>query len=91
MRLHFKFFQKTFVKMEKKEEIADDRIQTIAKKIRQLRIEANYNSAESFAYDNEINRVQYWRVENGTNLTLKTLLKILDIHKISLGDFFNDI
>lgn len=77
--------------MEKKEEIADERIQTIAKKIRQLRIEANYTSAESFAYDNEINRVQYWRVENGTNLTIKTLLKILDIHKISLGDFFKDI
>jgi transcriptional regulator with XRE-family HTH domain len=77
--------------MEKKEEIADQRIQTIAKKIRQLRIEANYTSAESFAYDKDINRVQYWRVENGTNLTLKTLLKILDIHKISLGDFFKDI
>jgi len=77
--------------MEKKAEIADERIQTIAKKIRQLRIEANYTSAESFAYDKDINRVQYWRVENGTNLTLKTLLKILDIHKISLGDFFKDI
>jgi transcriptional regulator with XRE-family HTH domain len=77
--------------MEKKEEIADERIQTIAKKIRQLRIDANYTSAESFAYDHDINRVQYWRVENGTNLTLKTLLKILDIHKISLGDFFKDI
>lgn len=77
--------------MEKKEEIADERIQTIAKKIRQLRIEANYTSAESFAYDKDINRVQYWRVENGTNLTLKTLLKILDIHKISLSDFFKEI
>lgn len=77
--------------MEKKEEITDERIQKIAKKIRHLRIEANYTSAESFANDNDINRVQYWRVENGTNLTLKTLLKILDIHKISLGDFFKDI
>lgn len=85
------FFQKTFVSMENKVEIADERIQTIARKIRQLRIEANYTSAESFAYDHNINRVQYWRVENGTNLTLKTLLKILDIHKISLGDFFKDI
>ena len=77
--------------MEKKDEIADERIQTIAKKIRQLRIEANYTSAESFAYEHEINRVQYWRVENGTNLTLKTLLKILDIHKISLSDFFKEL
>ena len=77
--------------MSNKEEIADERVQKIAQKIRSLRIEANYTSAESFAYEHEINRVQYWRVENGTNLTLKTLLKILDIHKISLGDFFRDI
>lgn len=77
--------------MSDKEEIADERVQQIAKKIRNLRIEANYTSAESFAYDNNINRVQYWRVENGTNLTLKTLLKILDIHKISLGEFFQDL
>ena len=77
--------------MSNKEEIADERVQQIAKKIRQLRIEANYTSAESFAYDKNINRVQYWRVENGTNLTLKTLLKILDIHEISLADFFKDL
>lgn len=77
--------------MEKKIDIEDERVQKIAKKIRQLRIEANYTSAESFAYEHEINRVQYWRVENGTNLTLKTLLKILDIHKISLSDFFKEI
>ncbi|MBU3659370.1 MAG: XRE family transcriptional regulator [Flavobacteriales bacterium] len=77
--------------MLSKEEIPDERILRIAKKIRQLRIDANYTSAESFAYDNNINRVQYWRVENGTNLTLKTLLKLLDIHKISLSDFFREI
>lgn len=77
--------------MDKKKDIEDERVQKIAKKIRQLRIEANYTSAESFAYEHEINRVQYWRVENGTNLTLKTLLKILDIHKISLSDFFKEI
>lgn len=77
--------------MLSKEEIPDERILRIAKKIRQLRIDANYTSAESFAYDNNINRVQYWRVENGTNLTLKTLLKLLDIHKISLSDFFGEI
>ena len=33
----------------------------------------------------------YWRVENGANITLKTLLKILDIHKLSLAEFFNSL
>lgn len=77
--------------MLKDTEITDKRIVLISKKLKELRINANYTSAESFAYDHDLNRVQYWRVESGTNVTLKTLLKILDIHKISLGEFFKDL
>lgn len=77
--------------MGKQEEIADKRIQLIAQKIKELRINAGYTSAENFAFDNELNRVQYWRVESGANITLKTLLKVLDIHKISLSEFFASI
>ena len=77
--------------MAKQKENIDDRIIVISQKIKELRIKKGYTSAENFAYDNELNRVQYWRVESGANLTLKTLLKILDIHKISLTDFFQSI
>lgn len=77
--------------MSKTDEHIDPRIQEIAQKIKQLRIDAGYTSAENFAYDNELNRVQYWRVESGANITLKTLLKVLDIHQISLGNFFNSL
>lgn len=77
--------------MLKDTEIIDKRIVLISKKLKELRVNANYTSAESFAYDHDLNRVQYWRVESGTNVTLKTLLKILDIHKISLGEFFKDL
>ena len=69
----------------------DKRIKQIADKIRQLRINAGYTSHENFAWDNGLSRVQYWRVESGANITLKTLLKILDIHKMSLEDFFKDM
>lgn len=75
--------------MQKQTEHTDERIAKIANKIRELRIASGYTSAENFAYDHELNRVQYWRVENGANITLKTLLKILDIHKLSLAEFFN--
>ncbi|MFP5470971.1 MAG: XRE family transcriptional regulator [Bacteroidia bacterium] len=77
--------------MAKKKDYTEERIIKISQKIKELRIKANYTSAENFAYDNELNRVQYWRVENGANITLKTLLKILDIHKITLSDFFKGI
>lgn len=69
----------------------DNRIIKIANKIKELRIQKGYSSHESFAWDNNLNRVSYWRIEKGSNITLKTLFSILDIHKISLIDFFKDI
>lgn len=77
--------------MERVEDKAklDSRTIAIANKIKSLRKEKGYTSAEIFAYENGLNRVSYWRVENGFNITIKTLLKILDIHGISLRDFFS--
>lgn len=69
----------------------DDRIKKIADKIKELRIQAGYTSHENFAWDHGLSRVQYWRIESGSNITLKTLLKILDLHHISLHDFFKDM
>lgn len=69
----------------------DKRQLAIAMKIKQLRLEKGYTSYEQFAWDNEINRVQYWRIEKGSNITIASLLKVLDIHKVSLRDFFSDI
>ena len=56
--------------------------------LRTLRKKAGYKSYENFAFDNEINRVQYGRMEKGTNITLLSLLKVLDIHKLTLEEFF---
>lgn len=71
--------------------ILDSRIQKIAKKLEQIRIEKGYTSYENFAIEFDISRMQYWRMEKGTNFTFQSLLKILDAHKISLADFFKDI
>jgi transcriptional regulator with XRE-family HTH domain len=76
--------------MTLKGETTDKEIIKIAEKIKRLRKERNFTSYEDFALENNLDRKQYWRVENGNNITLKTLLKILDIHKISLKIFFED-
>ena len=68
----------------------NDQLKKIAKKLKQLRINKGYKSYETFALDNELDRKQYWRIENGSNITLATLLKILKIHRISLKRFFSD-
>ncbi|MDB5284520.1 MAG: hypothetical protein JWO06_3595 [Bacteroidota bacterium] len=69
----------------------DKRHLLIAQKIKQLRVAKGYTSYEQFAWDNEINRVQYWRIEKGGNITIASLLKVLDIHQMSLKEFFFDI
>lgn len=72
-------------------EVKTSKIFLVASKLKQMRINAGFTSYESFANANDLDRKQYWRIENGSNITLSTLIKILDIHKISLKEFFIDI
>lgn len=69
----------------------EERTRKIAEKIRKLRIESGYSSYENFAWDNNLPVRTYFRMETGTNFTINNLLKILEIHKISLKEFFSDI
>lgn len=55
----------------------------------QLRKQKGYTSHEDFAYDHDLPRYQYWRLEKGkANFTIKTLLKLLSIHQLSPEEFF---
>ena len=69
----------------------EQNIKKIAEKIKALRIAKGYTSYENFAYENDLSRVQYWRMERGCNFTITYLIKILEIHKIGLDKFFEDI
>lgn len=69
----------------------NDFIERIASRIKELRIKAGYSSYENFALDNDLDRKQYWRVEKGSNLTLKTLKKILNKLNVSEKEFFEGI
>lgn len=63
----------------------------ISKRIKELRKGLGYSSYENFALDHDLDRKQYWRIENGSNITIKTLIKILSVHKIELPEFFREI
>ncbi len=67
------------------------KIRMIGAKIKQLRIDAGYKSVEFFARKFHLARIQYWRMEKGANCTLKSLLKVLNVYKMSLRNFFKDI
>lgn len=76
-------------KKEKKK--TDPRIILIAERIKKLRIDAGYSNYEEFAWEHNIGRMQYWNMEKGSNITMITLFKIVDAHKITLSEFFEGI
>jgi hypothetical protein len=67
------------------------RLKQIAYKLKQLRVANSYSSYEAFAVDHELPRVGYGRHEQGSNLIMNSLLRLLDIHQISLAEFFADL
>ena len=73
-----------------KEDTLKSTLERIGAKLTELRKQKGYTSHEDFAYDYEIPRVQYWRIEKGrTNLTIKSLCRLLAIHKLTIEDFFS--
>lgn len=73
------------------QEVDNKRIEAIGAHIKALRLKAGYTSYETFATDHGLPRKNYWRIETGYNFTIDTLLRILDIHKMTLAEFFKDL
>ena len=64
-------------------------LQKIGRKLKELRVNAGYNSLEPFVYDHKLPRMQYWRMEAGTaNFTMKSLLRVLEVHQLTVKEFF---
>lgn len=77
--------------MNNKQVHSEEFLKSVGLRIKELRLNAGYRSYEAFALENDIDRKQYWRAENGSNLTLNTLYTIINIHKISVQEFFNEL
>lgn len=69
----------------------EKRIKKIGDRIRELRKAAGYTSYETFSFDHEIPRVQYGRLESGVNFRIATLMRVLDVHDITLEKFFKGL
>ena len=71
------------------EKALDMVLQRVGDNLMNLRIQKGYTSLRAFANRFDLPEIQYWRMENGkTNITLRSLTKVLQIHKLSLQDFF---
>ena len=63
--------------------------QKIGAEIKSMRLLAGFSSYEVFADKNNLSKIQYFKMEKGTNFTLKSLDRILKIHDISIINFFH--
>ncbi|ALI98932.1 helix-turn-helix domain-containing protein [Rufibacter tibetensis] len=66
-------------------------LKAIGERLKAIRIQKGYTSYEDFAHGYDLGRMQYWRLEKGeANLTMKSLLRILSIHRMTIQEFFSE-
>lgn len=54
-----------------------------------LRMKKGYATIKAFAEKYDLPEIQYWRMEKGkANVTLRSLSRILRIHRLSVHEFF---
>lgn len=70
------------------DDYTQEQLELLGNRIKSLRKAAGYSNYEQFAFQNEINRSQYNRYENGEDLRFSSLLRVLKALNISLKDFF---
>ena len=71
--------------------VNQEELKAIANRLKELRKLKGYSNYEHIAFDLEMSRSAYWRLETGVNFELKTLIKICRLLDVSLEDFFKDI
>lgn len=65
-------------------------IQRLAARLRTLRKAKGYGNYEQFAFENELNRIQYGRYEKGSDLRFSSLMKVIRALDISVAEFFGE-
>lgn len=83
-RFSFVFFYRM------QEEIIQENLDKLGRRIKALRIQKGYSNYETFAYKHDLPRAQYGRYEKGADLRFSSLLKVIDALGISLEDFFKE-
>lgn len=81
--------KKTAAKKRVKNNVEPE-LRELGRRIRQLRIDKGYSSAEKFAFDNHLSRVSYTKCETGVNMTYMSLRKLLKVFGISIQEFFSE-
>jgi transcriptional regulator with XRE-family HTH domain len=77
-------------KSTNKELEVDDQLKKVGQRIKNLRIKQGYSSYEYFAYEHNISRAQFGRYEQGQDLRLSSLIKVVNAFGLTLEEFFSE-
>jgi len=67
----------------------DTLLKEIGEQLGKLRRRKGYATIKEFAKKYKLPAIQYWRIEKGkANVTIKSLGRILAIHRVSFDKFF---
>lgn len=70
---------------------SEKELKKIGLKLKSLRKSKGYTSPDKFSYEHNLNRSQYGKYEAGSaNITIGTLVNILNCFGVSLSDFFDE-
>lgn len=78
-------------KKEVQKKTTNKDVKKIAERIKELRIKKGYQSYEVFAFEHGINRSQYGKYEQGENMRIESLLKVIKALGVTPEDFFKGI
>lgn len=61
----------------------------VGERLAELRIKKGFTTIKEFTEHYDLPEIQYWRIEKGkANITLKSLSRVLEIHRLRIHDFF---
>lgn len=69
----------------------DKELKKIGDRLKQLRVDAGIETQQEFCDRYNFQQKQLWRLESGENFQMTTLLRILEIHNLTLKEFFDGI
>lgn len=65
-------------------------LKNLGKRITALRKKKGFTNYEFFAYENRIGRSQYGRYEKGTDMQFSSIIKLIEMHGMSVKEFFSE-
>ena len=68
----------------------NEALKKVGERLKEIRKNKGFNNYEHIAYELGMSRSQYWKYEQGGNIEFATLLRVLELLNVTLGEFFKD-